>query len=292
MSQVKVVIVMVLWGSIGVLSRYIDISPLLLSFFRAVIAIPILIIYGAATKSLGLKNTTFKQILPYVLSGVLMGFGWMSLFIGYQSDIASSVIAYNMCPVYVLLLAPLLLKETLKTHHIMTVLIAFGGLFLIVLSSLNLRSVSLSGVLWSAASGLMYAFIVIINRKTQTHLSAITITLIQISSACVVLLPFVLTGGLLQEAVSMSSSAILWLFVLGIVHTGIAYVMYFSTYKKLPALTIGILSYLEPTSAMLFAVVLLGEALTLFHVAGGLLILGSTMFCVIYENRADKVAIS
>jgi RarD protein len=292
MSKIKVVIVMVLWGSIGVLSRYINISPLLLSFFRAAIAIPVLIVYGAATRPFTLRNTSFKQILPYIFAGVLMGFAWMSLFIGYQSDIASSVIAYNMCPVYVLLLAPLILNEKLRAHQIITVLIAFGGLFLIVLSTLNLSFLSLSGVLWSAASGLMYAFIVIINRKTQTQLSSITVTLIQISAACIVLFPFVLGGGLLQEAATMNLSAVIWLFVLGIVHTGMAYVMYFSSYKKLPALTIGILSYLEPTSAMIFAVLLLGEVLTVFHIAGGLLILGSTMFCVIYENKMSKMAIA
>ena len=291
MSRLKIVIVMILWGSIGVFTRFINISPVLLSFVRAVIAIPVLVIIGLATKSLSFKGVTLKEILPYVLSGVLMAFAWITLFIGFMNtDISIAVIVYNMCPVYVLLFAPIILKEKLRRIHVITVLIAFVGLFLIVFSSIDLSQAKLSGVLFAALSGVIYAVIVIINRKAKTSMSATSITFIQMVFVIITLLPIILVQDLFVELYTLDTTAINLVLILGIVHTGLAYAVYFSTYKVLPAVTIGILSYIDPTSSMFFAVLILGETLTIYHVLGGILILGSTLYCEVYENKLTKAA--
>jgi len=292
MYKLRIVFVMVLWGSIGVFTRFIAISPILLAFLRASIALPVIIIYGLATRSLSLKNASFKDVFPFILSGIIMGFSWLTLFIGFAStDIAASIIAFNMCPVYVLLLAPLLLKERLRAHHIVTVILAFAGLFLIVYSSLDVSKSRISGLLFAIASGVLYAFFVIVNRKATKCLTNTTVTTLQMGSASIVILPFVLFGNLFADIGSIDTRALVMLLVLGIVHTGIAYLLYFPVYTKLNAVLISILGYIEPASGMAFAALLLGEALTLFHIAGGLLILGSTLFCVVYENRKSKAGL-
>jgi len=67
------------------------------------------------------------------------------------------------------------------------------------------------------------------------------------------------------------------LLILGIVHTGIVYQLYFSSYKDLSSTTIALYSYLDPVFAIIFAVVILGEPFGIYQIVGGTLILGSTM---------------
>lgn len=289
MFHFRIVFVMVLWGSICIFTRFINISPILLAFLRATIALIIIALYGLKTKSLSLKGNTIKDVLPFMLSGVIMGFSWVTLFLGFaNTDIATSIIAYNMCPVYVLLLAPLLLKERLRVVHIFAVIAAFAGLFLIVQSSYGLGSAKITGLLYAVVSGILYALFVIVNRKAKRRITNTTVTALQMASASIVLLPFVLIGGLFGQIGSLDTNALLMILVLGVVHTAIAYLLFFPVFTKLPAVLISIMGYIEPVSSIAFAALLLGETLTLNHVFGGVLILGSTLFCVIYEHRKSK----
>ena len=169
--------------------------------------------------------------------------------------------------------------------EVITVIDAFAGLVLIVFSSLNLGDTNFYGLAFAIASGVFYAFFVIVNRKAPKTLTNTSVTAVQMATATVVILPFVLFGDAFTTLGGMDTRALIMLLILGVVHTGIAYLFYFPVYKKLPALTISVLSYLEPFSSMAFAAVLLGEALTVYHVAGGVLVLGSTLFCVVYESR-------
>lgn len=75
-----------------------------------------------------------------------------------------------------------------------------------------------------------------------------------------------------------------FIFIVGILHTGIAYLLYFTSIKKLDGQSIAILSYIDPISAVFISAIFLGETMTLIQIIGGLLILGSTFLGEIIKN--------
>lgn len=273
MNRVKLVLVMIIWGSLGVFTRSIPLSALSLAFLRAFIAIPVLFIIMKMKKA---EKVKWGLLKPYLISGVLLGFGWLTLFYGFKhTSISSAVIIYNMCPVYVMIAAPLILKETISKIQIAVIFISFLGLLLIVGHNL-LEGYGYMGMALSTVSGMLYATIVLINRSIKVRVDNQRATFVQILTAMIVLLPFVLIDGTILTVVSLDAMEVIYTILLGLLHTGVAYTMFFSVYAHMKSVEIVSYSYLEPLFGILFSVIFLEETLTFFQIIGGILILGST----------------
>ena len=281
MNRIKLILVMVIWGSLGVFTRSIPLSALSLAFLRAFIALPVLF---AVMKMKKTDKVEWKLLKPYLVSGVLLGFGWLTLFYGFKhTSISSAVMIYNMCPVYVMISAPLVLKETISRSQIGVILISFLGLFLIVAQNLQ-EGYAYMGLLLSAMSGMFYAAIVLINRSIKIRIDNQTATFVQIFTAMIVLLPFVFIDGNILTVVDLDAKAVIFTILLGILHTGAAYTMFFSVYAHMKSVEVVSYSYLEPLCGILFSVVFLEETLTFLQITGGILILGSTYFGEIHKQ--------
>ncbi|HWQ72351.1 MAG TPA: DMT family transporter [Desulfitobacteriaceae bacterium] len=282
MNRIKLVIVMIIWGSLGVFTKSIPLSALSLAFLRALIALPVLFVVMKMKKADKLKWLLLK---PYLISGVLLGFGWLTLFYGFKhTSISSAVMLYNMAPVYVMIFAPLVLKEAISKIQIAVIFISFLGLFLIVGHNL-LEGYGYMGLALSAVSGMLYANIVLINRSIKVRLDNQTATFVQIFTAMLVLLPFVLIEGNILTVVNLDAKAIIYTILLGVLHTGVAYTLYFSLYRHMKSVEIVSYSYLEPLFGILFSVLFVGEILTLPQIIGGILILGSTYIGEMLKDR-------
>lgn len=273
MNRMKLITVMMLWGSLGVLTRSIPVAPLNLAFLRAFIALPVLYFAMRFGKR---GHADWRQLVPYCISGIFLGFGWLTLFYGFRhTSISSAVLIYNMCPVYVMVLAPFILKEAFSKIKGAAICSSFIGLLLIIGPSLSDRS-GIDGMAMSAASGMLYAAIVLINRSVKNRLDDQTATFVQILSAMLVLLPFVLAESTLCEVLRLDQIAILKIILLGVLHTGAAYTIFFSLYASMRSIEIVSYSYLEPFFSILFSVCFAGERLSALQITGGILILGST----------------
>lgn len=273
MNKVKLVFVMIIWGSLGVFTRSVPLSALSLAFLRALIALPVLFAALKMKKSARLQP---RLLIPYLISGVLLGFGWLTLFYGFKhTSISSAVILYNMCPVYVMIAAPLLLKEPISKIDAAVIFTAFIGLLLIVGHDL-LAGFGYMGMALSTISGMLYATIVLLNRSIKLRLDNQTATFVQILAAMTVLLPFVLMDGNVFTVTSLDATAVFFTILLGVLHTGVAYTLFFSLSAQLKSVEIVSYSYLEPLFGILFSVIVVGEVLTPPQILGGLLILGST----------------
>ncbi len=282
MNRIKLVLVMIIWGSLGVFTRSIPLSALSLAFLRAFIALPVLF---AVMKMKKADRVRAKLLLPYIISGVLLGFGWLALFYGYQhTSISSAVIIYNMCPVYVMIFAPLVLKETISRVQIAVIVISFLGLFLIVGNNLS-EGYGYMGMLLSAVSGMFYAIIVFINRSIKVRVNNQTATFVQILAAMIVLLPFVLVDGNIFKVADLDARAVIYTVLLGVLHTGVAYTLFFSVYAHMKSVEIVSYSFLEPLFGIIFSVVFIGETLTFLQIIGGILILGSTYIGEMLKGR-------
>jgi drug/metabolite transporter (DMT)-like permease len=106
----------------------------------------------------------------YILSGAMIGLAWAALFFGYKNtNVSLAIVIYNMCPVYVMILSPLILKERLSKLQVTIIGISFTGL-IFVIGVINLDYQHLSGILFSGASGILYATIVIMKRRFNSKM--------------------------------------------------------------------------------------------------------------------------
>ena len=282
MNRIKLVLVMIIWGSLGVFTRSIPLSALSLAFLRALIALPVLFVVMKMKK---VDKVKWPLLKPYLISGILLGLGWLTLFYGFKhTSISSAVVIYSMCPVYVMISAPLLLKETISKIQIAVIFVSFLGLFLIVGHNL-LEGYGYMGLALSAISGMLYATIVLINRSIKVRVDNQTATFVQIFTAMIVLLPFVLIDGNILTVVDLDARAVTYTILLGILHTSVAYTMFFSLYTHMKSVEIVSYSYLEPLFGILFSVIFVGETLTLPQIMGGILILGSTYIGEMLKDR-------
>ena len=283
MDKLKLTIVMLLWGSIGIFTKQINLSPIILSFIRAAIALPVL--YSFIKLNRKSLRYDFKTLKPYIISGVLLGFGWATLFYGYKNtSISSAVIIYNMCPIYVMIAAPIILKEKITKLQIGIIAASFTGLLMVIGTSAFTGS-NIFGMVLSGISGMIYASIVIINKKIKNKIESNTATFVQVMAAAIILIPFLLAEGQMGDILLLDTKGIILAVILGAVHTGVAYALYFSTYHKISSIEIVSYGYLEPIFGIMLGMVFLGERLSFVQILGGLTILGSTYLCEYIKSK-------
>jgi len=277
-NKLKFISSMFIFGSIGIFVRNINLPSIEIAFLRAVIGSLFLLCAGFIMKQKISFKLIKQNILILTLSGVAIGFNWILLFQAYKyTTISNSTLSYYFAPIFVIMLTPVILKEKLTVTKVLCVIIAMSGLFLIVsVGSNNITGSSnhIIGIMYGLCAAVLYASIILMN-KCIKNLSGFETTLIQLSIAALILIPFVISRGNLHLS-KISSLAWIFILIVGVIHTGIAYLIYFSSIAGLKGQSIAILSYIDPISAVIMASIFLGETITLVKIIGGILILGST----------------
>lgn len=287
-ARISMVTAMITFGSIGIFVKNIDLSSLEIALFRAVIASLFLITAGIATRtdiSIGDIKANGWLLL---LSGACMGLNWVALFQGYKyTTVSNATLGYYFAPIFVIMLSPIVLKEKITPIKAVCVITAMFGLFLIINaegnSSIGVYNHML-GMLYAISGAVLYATVILINKHIK-NLPGFETTLFQLTVAATVLLPIVLSRFNLNT-LNMEIKSWINILLLGIVHTGIAYLLYFKSIKELNAQSVAILSFVDPVSAVVMAAIFLREDMTAIKIIGGVLILGSVYFA---ESAGGKL---
>lgn len=275
-SSFKVIIAMIIWGSLGLFVKNINLPSMETAFLRAVIASSIFIIYNLFTKKANFKQYSKKNLILLIVSGIAMGFNWVLLFQAYKfTTISNATLSYYFAPVFVVLLSPIVLREKLTPRKLLAVIGSMLGLFLIlnnqsVVSTIEYNHVI--GISYGLAAAALYATVILLNNYIE-DLSGFERTIIQLSTSAIVLLPFVLSR---RQLYIDSTKSLIFILILGIVHTAVAYFLYFSALRDINVQNAAVLSYLDPISALLFSTLFLHESMGIWQIAGGALILIST----------------
>lgn len=267
---------MLVFGTIGLFVKNIGFPSSFISFARALIG-SIFIALFMLVSGHGLdKNAVLKNLKLLIPSGIAMAFNWICLFEAYRfTGVAVGTLCYYMAPVIVVVLSPIFLKEKLTAVNVVSVLAAVVGAVLIsgVVSG---SAKSAKGILLGLAAAALYSTVIMINKFVR-NLSPIETTFVQLLTAAVTMIPYILLTEDVTEFVFDRRSVIFTLIV-GIFHTGIVYMIYFSSVQKIPAQTTAVFSYIDPVTAIILSAVILGERLDAVQLIGTFLILAATLF--------------
>lgn len=276
-AKLKIIISMAIFGTLAIFVKNIPLSSGEIALFRAIIAAVVIIIYKLAIGKKILFSDIKKDLPILFVSGTAIGFNWILLFQAFNyTTVSIATLSYYFAPVIIMVACPILFKEKLTIKQIVCFVMATIGLIMVIgVSGMEKSSNNLVGIGFGLGAAVLYATVVLLNKYIK-NVTGIDKTLIQFFAAIIVLTPYVLaTSGIHID--SLDKIGIINLLVLGIVHTGICYCLYFSSLKDLKGQEASILSYIDPLVAIIVSVTVLGESILFIQIIGGMMILGFTL---------------
>ncbi len=287
-SKILIIIAMIIWGTIGIFRKYIPLPSGMIALARGILGCIFLALVMVITrKKLAYKDIKANLVL-LLLSGALMGANWILLFEAYEyTSVATATLCYYMEPVFVMLVSPLFLKEKLSLKKVICIIISLLGMVLVsgIVNTKNFALSEFKGVFLGLGAATLYSSVVIINKK-MGPIGAYDKTIMQLLSASIVILPYVLLVENFND-ISLEPINVVMLILVGLIHTGIAYTLYFGSMSNVKAQTVAIFSYIDPVVAIILSALILREKLGITEIIGAVLILGSTFVCEVNFKRKE-----
>lgn len=285
-AKSSLLLAMFIWGTIGLFVKYIPLPSAVIATVRGFVGAVFLFVFIKIKKQPMDRAAIKANLFKLCLSGAFLGFNWILLFEAYRyTTVATATLCYYLAPVIVILVSPLVLREKLTWKKLVCVLVALVGMIFVsgVLQTGFSGGSEYTGVFFGLGAACLYACIVLINKKIK-DISAYDMTIMQLAIAGLILLPYVLLTQDLS-GVELSAKAIGILAIVGIVHTGIAYALYFGCMKNLKGQSVAILSYIDPIVAILLSALVLREELGVYGAVGAVLVLGATLASEFVDSK-------
>lgn len=277
-ARLKLTVSMVIFGTIGLFVRNVGLPSGEIALYRAVMA-TVLVGLVLLVSNQRIDFSKIKKELPLLLlSGVAMGFNWILLFEAYNyTTVSAATLSYYFAPVIVTLACPLLFKEKMGIKQWLCFGFSTLGIVLITgIGDLSGGNDHIKGIAFGLGAACLYATVILLNKFIK-GVQGLHRTFLQFIAAVAVLVPYVaLTDGC--NLGTLDTKGWVYLLVIGLVHTGITYCLYFSSLKELPGQKAAILSYADPLVAVLCSVLVLHESMSVWQLLGGALILGFTLW--------------
>lgn len=284
-SKLKLLSAMSIFGTVGIFVRYIPLSSAGVAFCRGVLGCLFLVAFMAFAGKKISKADMKRNLLVLILSGIAIGGNWILLFAAYRyTTVATATVCYYLAPVFVLIASPLV-GEKLTVKKLVCIGLALVGMVCVsgVLRGGLPEQSELTGIGLGVGAAVLYATVMLLNKKLSP-ISAYDKTVVQLGAAAAVVLPYLLlTGG--NDLSAMTVPAWLLLGIVGILHTGVAYTLYFGSVQELSAQTVALFSYLDPVIAVVLSALLLKEPMDLYGILGAVLILGSALYSELPERK-------
>ena len=275
-SKISLVLAMIIFGTIGIFVKSIPLSSEIIAGIRGLVGVGFLYLFTLIKKGSLSQKAIISNLKILIWSGILIGANWIFLFESYSyTTIATATLCYYLAPVFIILMSPIFLKENLTLKKIICVLIALIGMtFVSGVFKGGLDISQIKGVLYGIMAAFLYANVIILIKKLK-NIDAYDMTIVQLAVAGLTVLPYAVFSGKIVKG-SVSSTGIIFLILIAIVHTGICYAIYFGAIKNLKAQTVAIFSYIDPVVAILLSSILLNEQMDTYGIIGATLILGAT----------------
>ena len=268
-----------LYGTIGLFLHFISYSSEFVVLCRGLLGSVFIFLVLRFRKEKIDRETVGKNLFPLALSGIALGLNWVFLFAGYRYGIAISSLCNYMAPVIVVVITSLFYKEKINLKQILCIVMAFVGMLMLLGIFEGNSTVDMRCVLYGSLAAIGFVILVLINRRLQ-DIRPLEKTFVQLLFSALIVLPYVYFNGGFPKAFDLRSTILV--LILGFLHTGVAYICYFSSIDVLPAQSIAVLGYLEPVLNLLIGALILHEKIGITGIIGALLIIlasiGNEMF--------------
>ncbi len=276
---------MSIFGTIGIFVKYIPLASGFIAMVRGFVGAAFLALLMLLKRKKVDICAIKSNIILLIISGALIGLNWMLLFESYNyTSVAVSTLCYYLAPIFVIMASPIFLSERITPKKLISIGIALVGIVFISGFPINIsKKKDIVGILFSTGAAIIYASVIILNKKIK-GISAYDKTSVQLFSAATVILPYTLAFERISPS-EFSSKTILLLLTVGVIHTGIAYAMYFGSMDNLKGQTVALFSYIDPVLAVVLSAIILGEDIGTLGYIGAVLILGAAIICELPEKQ-------
>lgn len=265
---------MAIFGSVGFFSSRTGLPAVELVFVRCVCAAAILLAAWVLTGSFRRERWNAREMLLIAACGVSNLLNWVFLFTAFKLiSVTVAISLYHLAPILALIAGGLIFRDKLGRTAILALAGCFAGtLLLIGADGFGDASPNWKGMLCGVIAAFFYAATMILGRSV-VRTSVYATTFIQMIVGLLLLLPFVHFG------VYSSLDARQWTYavVTGVVHTGIVYLLFFGSIRRLPSPIVSVLVFVDPAVAILLDVGVTGFRPDGLQTAGILLLFGSLL---------------
>ena len=266
---------MLIFGTVGIVRRGMALPSGFVAMSRGFIGCAVILLFMLFTKKKLDVSAIKKNVVPLLLSGIFIGINWIFLFESFRyTTVAIATLCYYMAPVFVILLSPIVIGERVAPAKIVTVVVAVFGMALVCEPwGGGFSGEALIGLVLALLAAVFYAAVTVTNKKLR-DISSLDRTVAQLFVASAAVLPYTLLAET-TTAEMFDPTSIILLITLGALHTGFAYLFFFSSIEKLSAVTVSLFSYIDPISAVLLSLCLLGEPMTAVAAVGAVIIIAA-----------------
>ena len=272
-------VAVLLFGFAGVISRFVSLPAVLVTFYRVLFASSSLLILSLARREKLRLHRRSDYFLLFA-AGAVMAVHWTSFIQSIQvSSVAIGTITFSTFPLFATFLEPLVYREKLRAFDVATALVMVGGV-LVTIPEFSIQNQMTAGIAWGMLSSLSYAVLSLMNRRFAGQYSGRVICLYEQGSAVLLLLP---APFLIQASYTVSD----WgsLLFMGVVCTALAHTLYVGSLKNVRVQTASVISGMETVYGILLAFLLLHEAPSGREVLGGAIIIAAAMASTFAKNR-------
>lgn len=270
---IELAIGMAISGTVGVFALQSGQPTANIVFFRCVLGATSLVAWcmfiGRGRELIAFDR---RGLLLGTLSGAFLVLNWLAIFEAFRlTSIGFATIIYHLQPFWIVLAGGFLLGEVITRSKYLWIATAFAGLLLVVgpkVGALSADHDFTLGMIYALLASMLYAASTLTVRMLGTTRPE-ALSVLHCLIGAVLFLPFVQTAAVPDA----SEPAWLWLAGIGVIHTGIVYVLFYASYPRLPTTAIAVLAFLNPATALLSDFVVFGRAITLLQAAGLALIL-------------------
>lgn len=285
-DKIKLLTSMAIFGTIGIVRRYIPYPSSVIAFVRAVIGVGFLLLVLLCKREKFSGKSVKKNAVLLCISGVCLGANWVLLFEAYRyTAVSVATMCYYMAPVIMILASPFVLHESITKRKGVCAAVAVFGMVL-VSGILETGISGIKGIMFGLGAAVLYASVVLLNKFIR-DIPANDRTIFQLGVAAVSIFPYVLITEDITR-LDINPQVVVLLLVVGILHTGIAYAMYFDSVKNIPAQTAALFSYIDPIVAVILSVLVLKEEMSAFAVVGAVMVIGATIMSELSSSGQEK----
>lgn len=265
--MIQLIFAMIIWGTLGIFALWSGLTAFELAFYRCLIGSTILGVYCWRQNYFQHESINSTNVFYALLSGLFIVLNWIFLFKSFQlASITIGNVSYYLQPVFLVILGILFFQESVKTKQWLYILLTTIGVMLtsnLQFGMIETNQIMVIGVGCAVVAGLLYAFATVFVKFIKSMPPAL-ITLVQLSAGTIILLPFISVS----DVSHLNTRALSNVMIIGIVHTALAYILYYQAINRVNLTLVAVLSYIDPIVAIITDVIFYQRSLNGVQIIG------------------------